>query len=80
MCIGRRKNLGDLHADTLQSINNLGMLKHAAGDDKTAESLLREALEGRKQTVYMYMYWLVYMSIQYSSSINKYTFKILLKY
>jgi hypothetical protein len=51
MYTGRRKNLGDLHADTLQSINNLGMLKHAGGDDDTAETLLREALEGRKQTV-----------------------------
>ena len=37
--------LGEDHPDTLQSLNNLGMVLHAKGHLAEAERLLRDALE-----------------------------------
>ena len=41
----QRETLGDRHADTLNSISNLGVLLQAKGDLAAAEPLSREALE-----------------------------------
>ena len=45
----RGQVLGDVHPETLQSVNNCGMLLHASGRPAAAEPLLREALSGRRQ-------------------------------
>ena len=48
---GRRATLGDTHADTRESISNLGMLLKAQGDLAGAAPLLREALAGYRATL-----------------------------
>ena len=47
----RRETLGDRHPNTLNSVNNLGLLLKAKGDLATAEPLQREALEVRRKTL-----------------------------
>jgi len=43
---GRRKKLGDRHADTLDAINNLALLLHQLGKLEEAEPFSREKLAG----------------------------------
>jgi tetratricopeptide (TPR) repeat protein len=43
--------LGKSHPDTLQSVNNLGLLLKAQGKLNEAEPLLRRAVEGREATL-----------------------------
>ncbi|XRB25368.1 kinesin light chain [Pseudoscourfieldia marina] len=44
---GKRRELGDAHPDTLESINNLASLLKKQGKYADAEPLYREALDGR---------------------------------
>ena len=46
-----RETLGNRHPNTLNSINNLGMLLKAKGDLAAAEPLYREALKGMRETL-----------------------------
>ncbi|MCC6678826.1 MAG: serine/threonine protein kinase [Phycisphaerales bacterium] len=43
----RRRVLGELHPDTLVSLNALGILRHSQGKLAEAESIFREAMEKR---------------------------------
>eukprot|EP00931_Biecheleriopsis_adriatica_P051830 TRINITY_DN30091_c0_g1_i3.p2 TRINITY_DN30091_c0_g1~~TRINITY_DN30091_c0_g1_i3.p2 ORF type:complete len:112 (+),score=26.16 TRINITY_DN30091_c0_g1_i3:59-394(+) len=43
---GRRQQLGDLHSDTLASINDLGVLFHSMGKLDEAAPLWEECFEG----------------------------------
>jgi non-specific serine/threonine protein kinase/serine/threonine-protein kinase len=47
----RRRELGDEHADTLSSIDRMGVLLHAQGKWSEAEAYLREALEKRRRVL-----------------------------
>ena len=46
-----RETLGDRHPDTLECMNNLGLLLRDKGDFTAAEPLLREALEVLRETL-----------------------------
>jgi len=48
---GYRRTLGDTHADTLTSINNLASLLQDQGKLSEAEPLMREAVSGAKKTL-----------------------------
>jgi len=49
--VARRRTLGDQHPDTLRTIDQLGVLLWHTGRLDEAESLLREAFEGRSRAL-----------------------------